>query len=76
MEIIGNIIAEKWKRIAEEIASGKVQGAADHRRFECPDCFNSGFRYVRDPQPASDAIGVVRCDRCRYWEFHSMKDAA
>ena len=36
--------------------------------FECGECFNSGFREVDDPQGGPNE-GVVRCDRCRYWEF-------
>ena len=36
--------------------------------FECWACFNSGFRTVADPKGGPNE-GVVRCDRCRYWEF-------
>jgi hypothetical protein len=31
-------------------------------------CFNSGFREVADPKGGRNP-GVVRCDRCSYWEF-------
>lgn len=40
-------------------------------RFECPDCFNTGWRYVADPQ-GSSYRGVVRCDRCNTNHFRSQ----
>jgi hypothetical protein len=76
MESISDLLAEKWEREIADITSGRVKSVGgDYRRFECPECFNSGWRYISDPQGSTER-GVVRCDRCRYWEFHSIRDMA
>ena len=60
---------ETWNEIIDEVNSGKVRIRAG---FECAECFNSGFRYVPDPQ-GSHYKGVVRCNQCRYWEFEAER---
>ncbi len=39
----------------------------------CTHCFGSGFREVPDPQ-GSHYRGVVRCDKCKYWEYRRERE--
>lgn len=65
-------IFKTWNEIIEKIRSGEIRTATG---YECSECFNSGFREVPDPQ-GGHYKGVVRCDRCRYWEFARERMAA
>lgn len=53
------------KELVTLIKAGKVKS---EKGFECPYCFNSGFKQVKDPQKGPNS-GVVRCDKCKYWKF-------
>ncbi len=58
--------------IAEKILAGLKDGTLPMSdRFECQDCFNSGYRSVRDPNHPLYK-GVVKCNRCEYWNFRRM----
>ena len=58
--------------IRSDLASGKLR--TRDGQFECIECFNSGWREVIDPQ-GSVYRGVVKCTRCRYWEFRQTNRA-
>jgi len=51
--------------ILAKLRSGEIRTFGG---YECSECFNSGFRAVDDPHGGPNR-GVVRCDRCRYWEL-------
>lgn len=61
LQLVGNIA----NRILAGLDDGTLPTAY---RFECWECFNSGFRSVQDLKH-SHYSGVVRCDRCEYWNF-------
>lgn len=58
-----------WNGIIEDVYAGKVKL---HDRYECKECFNTGFRQIDDPQ-GGHYRGVVRCNHCRYWYYHAEK---
>jgi hypothetical protein len=60
---------ETWNEIIDDVNNGRVR---IRQGFECSQCYNSGFRYVPDPQ-GSKYRGVVRCNECRYWEFEAER---
>lgn len=63
---ISNIADE----IRRDLAAGKLSRFDGTAGFMCEHCLNAGWRYVDDPRDKySNYRGVVRCDRCRYWEF-------
>lgn len=63
--------------LAETAAVKKREREIEHikevsaNRFECFACFNSGWRHVLDS--AGKSQGVIRCDKCKYWEFYKNK---
>lgn len=62
---------ERFHEESQRLAVNVIQ------RFECRECFNSGLRYIDDPQGrlAPTGIpyrGVVRCDRCNTNHFRSQ----
>lgn len=74
MNEISEIVAT-WNGLVNRINDGTIKV---HHGFECRDCYNSGFREIDDPQgrigpDGSVYRGVVRCNRCEYWNRRSQQ---
>lgn len=57
------------EQIRADLAAGRLK--LDESRWECPECFGSGWRQVPNPnEPRNDFYtGVVKCLYCRYWDI-------